>query len=102
MLKKERKRRKNRIKKKVRGTKERPRLSVFRSTKYIYGQLIDDEKGKTLVQVKGGDSEVVGKELAEKASKKKIKSAVFDRSGYRYHGRVKQFCEAVRKGGLKI
>jgi large subunit ribosomal protein L18 len=109
------KRRKLRVRKKVFGTKSRPRLSVFRSNKYCYVQLIDDKKGETLVGVslkeikeahqkknkKEGAFEV-GKILAEKAKEKKIKKAVFDRAGYKYHGRVKQVAEGAREGGLEV
>lgn len=109
------KRRKLRIRKKVYGTKEMPRLSVFRSNKYCYGQLINDDKGETLVGIslnevkkahekkdkKTGAFEV-GKLLAEKAKEKKIGKVVFDRGGYKYHGRVKQLAEGVKEGGLQI
>jgi large subunit ribosomal protein L18 len=93
------------------GTAERPRLSVFRSGKHIYAQLIDDEKGLTLVSasdlaVKSGTKSeraaVIGKELAEKAQKAKIKRAVFDRRGYAYHGRVRMAAEGARAGGLEF
>jgi large subunit ribosomal protein L18 len=108
-------RRKLRVRKKISGTKERPRLSVFRSNKYCYAQLIDDENQKTLVGVslnaikdshqgkdkKSGAYEV-GKLLAQKAKEKKISRAVFDRSGYKYHGRVRQVAEGAREGGLKL
>jgi len=107
--------RKLRVRKKVFGTSDRPRLSVFRSNKYSYGQLINDTEGKTLVSVSLNDvknfhkSEVkneasfkLGKKLAEEALKKKIKIVVFDRNGYKYHGRVKQVAEGAREGGLKL
>ena len=98
------------------GTKKRPRLSVFRSNRLIYAQLIDDEKGQTLVAVSQKElkpdvvkdrkpqdrAALVGELLARKAVKKNIKQAVFDRRAYRYHGRVKQLAEGARKGGLKI
>ena len=90
-----------------------PRLCVFRSNKHIYGQLIDDEKGKTLLVAK--DLEIkkpskgriilakeVGKLLAQKAVEKKYKKVVFDRGGYRYHGRVKALAEGAREEGLKF
>ena len=101
-----REKRRVRVRVKVKGTKERPRLSVFRSRKRIYAQLIDDEKGETLVAAMGG-SDVnaageVGKILAEKALKLKIKQAVFDRGGYKYHGRVKALAEGAREGGLEF
>ncbi|OGM21252.1 50S ribosomal protein L18 [Candidatus Woesebacteria bacterium RIFCSPHIGHO2_01_FULL_38_9b] len=112
--------RRKRIRDKVEGTKLRPRLSVFRSNKHIYTQIIDDEKGLTLVSandlelVKKGTSnnsekiskavisEKVGELLAEKSLKKKIDKVVFDRSGYKYHGRVKAVAEGARKKGLKF
>ncbi len=102
MLTKDRKTRKTRIRGKLSGTAERPRLSVFRSIKSIYAQVIDDDKAVTLASAKGVKSEAVGAEIAEKAAKKKIKKVVFDRSGYRYHGRVKVLAEAARKGGLEF
>ena len=108
-------RRKLRVRKKVFGTKKRPRLSVYRSNKYCYAQLIDDAKRETIVGVslndikkahaKKGKKEgayEVGKILAEKAKKKKIKKAVFDRAGYKYHGRVKQIADGAREGGLEL
>lgn len=110
-----RKKRKLRIRKKVKGTSERPRLSVFKSNNYCYGQIIDDVKGKTLVGLSQDEVQKahkskpklegafeVGKMLAEKALENKIKSVVFDRAGYKYHGRVKQVAEGARKGGLKL
>jgi len=111
---KKRKQRKNRIRAKIKGTKDCPRLSVFRSNKYIYLQLIDDQTGQTLVaandqelksktkQTKTQNALATGKLLAEKAIKIKIKKAVFDRSGYRYHGRVKAVAEGAREKGLKF
>lgn len=104
-------RRKLGIKKDIRGTAERPRLSVFRSNKHIYAQLINDDLGVTLVSVaspakvkkeitKSDEALSLGKELASKAKEAKITTAVFDRNGYRYHGRVKQLAEGVREGGL--
>jgi len=110
-----RERRKLRVKKKVFGTSDRPRLSVFRSNKYSYGQIIDDSKGKTLVglslkdirnmhksKTKRDASLELGKKIAEKALKKKIKKVIFDRSGYRYHGRVEQIADGAREGGLEL
>ncbi|MEK7559087.1 MAG: 50S ribosomal protein L18 [Patescibacteria group bacterium] len=112
--------RRKRIRAKIKGTNERPRLSVFRSNKYIYAQIIDDEKGKTLVGVsekqikedasskktesskKIDKSKTLGLMLAKLAVSKKIKSVVFDRSGYAYHGRVKAIAEGAREGGLKF
>lgn len=96
------------------GTSDKPRLSVFRSNKYIYGQIVDDEKAKTLVEfsskklaaskgrTKVEESFEVGKEIAKKALEKKVGSVVFDRGGYRYHGRVKALAEGAREGGLKL
>ncbi len=105
---------KKRIRKKISGTAERPRISVFRSNKHIYAQIINDEVGHTLVaastleipqdelkgKTKTEQAELVGKLLAEKALKKSIRTVVFDRSGYRYHGRVKALADGARKGGL--
>jgi len=102
----------NRIRKKVGGTAERPRLSVYRSNKAIYVQLIDDVKGHTLLTTSSQDESVdksltkteqarqVGKMLAEKAKAANINSLVFDRSGYLYHGRVKALADGVREAGL--
>jgi large subunit ribosomal protein L18 len=108
--------RRNRIKRSIRakisGTAERPRLSVFRSNKNIYAQLIDDAAGKTLVAVSSaaieagaGKIEVsttVGKALATKAQEQGISEVVFDRSGYLYHGRIKSLAEGAREAGLKF
>ena len=106
-----RKRRQQGIRKVVFGTTERPRLSVFRSNKHIYAQLIDDSKGITIASandqsVKSGNksdrAKEVGKMLAEMAKKSKVVTIVFDRSGYKYHGRVKSLADAAREGGLKF
>ena len=106
--------RRRRVRSKVVGTSERPRLSVFRSNKYITLQLIDDDKGETLLQIsdlnlnkkkKRTKTEMayeVGEKIAEDAKKKKIKKAVFDKGGYAYRGRVKAASEGARKGGLII
>lgn len=95
-----REQRRARIRKLIRGTKDRPRLVVFKSNRYFYAQLIDDEQGKTIASVnKMSDPMEAGKKLAEKS---KIKTAVFDRAGYKYHGKIKKFAEAVREGGLTI
>jgi large subunit ribosomal protein L18 len=102
MLKNNRLNRKKRVSVKIRGTKIRPRLSVYRSNKFIYAQLIDDDKGVTLFGTYGKDAKEVGSELAKGAVKLKVKSAVFDRGACRYHGRVKDLAEAAREGGLKI
>ncbi len=106
------------IRKRVFGSTERPRFSVYRSLNDIYGQIIDDVTGKTLValstnskEVKGElaaaktkveKSSVVGKLLAKKALEKNISAVVFDRNGYLYHGRVKAFADGAREGGLKF
>jgi large subunit ribosomal protein L18 len=101
-----------RVRKKIKGTSDRPRLSVFRSLKYIYAQLIDDSTGHTLASassltipdIKSGDTIAVAKQvghlLASEAQKKNISSVVFDRGGYLYHGRVKALAEGAREGGL--
>lgn len=105
---------KRRIRKKITGTSMVPRLSVFRSNKQIYAQLIDDTKGITLVSAssykntaaekmnKKDQAAVVGKEIAEKAVKAGVESVVFDRNGYLYHGRVKSLADSAREGGLKF
>lgn len=106
-----RKKRHFRVRKKVSGTEQRPRFSVYRSNKHIYVQLIDDVNGKTLVSAKSQDAvkgankaaaEAVGKLVAEKALEKGIKEVVFDRSGYLYHGRIKALADAARAAGLKF
>ncbi|MDR2085530.1 MAG: 50S ribosomal protein L18 [Bacteroidales bacterium] len=105
---------KKRIRRVINGTAERPRMSVFRSNKEIYVQLIDDTKGNTLVAassrtIEGASSiakieqaKMVGKNIAEKALQAGITNVVFDRNGYLYHGRVKSLAEAAREGGLKF
>lgn len=103
---------KNRIRKTVFGTTERPRLSVFRSNKQIYAQVIDDVNGKTLasasslkIEEKLPKKEMaakVGELIAQHAKEAGIESVVFDRNGYLYHGRVKELADAARKGGLKF
>lgn len=107
-------RRKRRTRAKIFGTAEKPRLSVFRSNRYNYAQLIDDKIRKTLISVsthglsKGGkekrqDSALkLGESIAKKAVEKGIKKAVFDRGKYKYHGRIKAIAEGARKGGLQI
>lgn len=105
--------RKRRVRAKITGTSSRPRLSVFRSSKYIYAQLIDDATGKTFGSIseknlskedmKAKKTEralKVGELIAQKAKENKITSIVFDRNGYLYHGRVKALAEGARKGGL--
>ena len=104
--------RKNRVRSVVFGFLEKPRLSIFRSSEHIYGQLIDDSSGKTLVSAssmgmksKGKKTEIakeVGKLLAKKALEAKFEKIVFDRGGYKYHGRVKAVAEGAREGGLKF
>lgn len=99
-----------RIRKKIFGTAERPRLCVFRSNREIYAQLIDDEKGVTLLQetslkaqmagTKVDVAKLVGQKIAEKAKSNGVESVVFDRGGYLYHGRVKSLAEGAREGGL--
>ncbi|MEK7503174.1 MAG: 50S ribosomal protein L18 [Patescibacteria group bacterium] len=91
-----------RIRSKVVGTADRPRLSVFRSNKYVFLQLIDDSKGKTLASVRSDSAFDAGKTLAEMAKKKNIKEIVFDRGGYVYGGRIKQVADGAREGGLKF
>lgn len=115
MLKKQQKRyqRHQRVRGKISGTAKVPRLGVFRSHQYIYAQLIDDEKGKTIMAAsdqklrKGKRSKAdlakeVGKLIAQKAQERKITKVIFDRGGYKYHGRVKAVAEGAREGGLKF
>ena len=96
--------RKQRVRSKITGTGKRPRLSVFKSNKFIYSQIIDDEKGVTIVAAKGAknSAEKVGEELAKRAVAKKVKKVVFDRNGFVYHGRIKTLADAARKGGLEF
>ena len=111
----ERVRRHKRVRNKISGTAERPRLCVFRSNANIEAQIIDDVKGVTLVSATSLDKElklkngsnieaakVVGAEIAKRAKKAKITAVVFDRGGYLYHGRVKALAEAAREGGLEF
>lgn len=115
----QRRRRHHRVRNKVHGSAERPRLVVFRSLKNIEGQLVDDDAGVTLVGLstvcpelrdftaEGQNKRVetafaAGKRLAEKAREKGVSSVVFDRGGYRYHGRVKAFADGARDGGLEF
>jgi len=100
MIKKSRETRKKRIKVKIRGIGKVPRVSVYRSNKYLYVQIIDDEKAVTLAAAKGMRVKEVAEDLAKKATKKKIKKVVFDRSGYQYHGKVKALAEELRAQGL--
>lgn len=114
-----RKRRHSRVRRQVSGTTERPRLNVFRSLNHIYAQVIDDSKGVTLVSASTVDNNLrtagilkdksrigqaseVGKAIAERALEAGVKEVVFDRGGYRYHGRVKALAEATREAGLKF
>jgi len=110
----QRKKRHKRVRGKISGTPERPRLNVFRSDKHIYAQIIDDVGGHTLCSASsveksfdgtGSNKEAarkVGKLVAERAASKEITTVVFDRGGYLYHGRVKELAEAAREGGLKF
>ena len=104
-----------RVRKKVRGTASRPRLVVFRSSKHVYAQLVDDDRGVTLVgasdrsdglQVEGagkiGKGLALGKLIAAKAKERGIATVVFDRGGYRYHGRIKAVADGARQGGLGV
>ena len=106
-------RRQRRTRAKIQGTKDKPRLSVFRSNRYIFAQLIDDEKRQTLLSVseknlkdpkitKTEKARALGLILSERAKQKKISKAVFDRGSYSYHGRVKAIAEGAREGGLKF
>lgn len=88
------------IRKRLTGIKDRPRLSVFRSSKYVYAQIIDDSVSKTLTSANGKKAYEVGKKLAEKALKLKIKNVIFDRGGFLYHGRVAELAKGARDGGL--
>lgn len=112
-----RQKRHERIRKKVNGAKERPRLSVYRSLNHIYAQIIDDKDGRTIVSASSLDSPVreakqhkgnsktakdVGTLVAKRAQEKGIKSVVFDRGGYLFHGRVKALAEAAREAGLEF
>lgn len=105
-----RKRRKTGIRKRVIGTPERPRLTVFRSLNHIYAQVIDDLDGKTLasastIKGKGGNIAAaveIGKLIAKQAQDAGIKQVSFDRNGFRYHGRVKALADAAREGGLGL
>ena len=109
-----RRRRHRRVRYKVSGTADRPRLNVFRSIHQIYAQLIDDGAGHTLVSASSLDKELkadasrveqarqVGELLGKRAKKSGVKQAVFDRGGYRYHGRVKALAEAAREAGLEF
>ena len=109
-------RRHRRVREKVSGTKEQPRLCVFRSLQHIYAQVVDDAEGRTLVAAstldkeipkeakknKTSQAELVGTLLAKRAIEKKISQVAFDRGGFKYHGRVKALADAARKAGLKF
>lgn len=114
-IKAQRAKRHNRIRLTLKGTDLKPRLSVFRSNKHIYAQIIDDQISKTLVSAsdfglskskedvgKAENAAKVGEDLAQKAKAKKISSVVFDRGGFKFHGRIKALAEGARKGGLKF
>jgi len=94
--------RKLRVRSKIKGTSIRPRLSVFRSNKTLYVQIIDDESGKTIVSEKGKCAKEIGIKIAEKAISKKIKKIVFDKGGYKYHGKIKIIADGAREGGLEL
>lgn len=108
--------RKGRVRKKIFGTSERPRLSVFRSAKHIYAQVINDENGQTLAAASSVEKDfsgakktsnkdaaaVVGKMLGERAKQKSVKQVSFDRNGYMFHGRVKALADAARESGLEF
>ena len=107
---------KQRIRKRIHGTNERPRMTVFRSNKQIYVQLVNDLTGETVVSAssknkevadqknvtKGEQAKLVGKLVAERSLAKGINSVVFDRNGYLYHGRIRMLAESAREGGLKF
>lgn len=105
-------RRKKRIRAKISGTKEKPRLAVYKSLRGIYAQVIDDEAGKTLVSAKSLEmknvsntvdgAKEVGRIIAKKCKEKKIGTVTFDRAGYKYHGKVKALAEGAREGGLEF
>lgn len=90
------------VRAKIRGTADKPRLSVFRSNRFISGQAIDDIKRVTVVAARGTDPKAVGAELAEKLKKAKVTTVYFDRGRYLYHGRVKALAESVRENGITI
>ena len=98
----QRTRRRKRIRAKISGTSERPRLSIFKSNTSMYAQIIDDTKSTTLASAKGADASKVGTEIAKLAIAKKINSVVFDRGGYVYTGKVSSLAEAARKAGLNF
>lgn len=104
-----------RVRKKIQGTTERPRLNIFRSSKHMYAQIVDDTKGVTLAAASTNENELtvgnggnieaarkVGELIAARAKEKGVEKVVFDRSGYLYHGRVKALADAAREGGLEF
>lgn len=108
-------RRRLKVRAKVEGTGTRPRITVYRSSEHIYVQLIDDQKGKTLINLseknlsaskekitKSQKAALLGSLLAQKSKELKITAAVFDRNGYKYHGRIKALADGAKEGGLKI
>jgi len=107
-----RKKRIGRVRAKIKGTSRQPRLCVFRSLQHIYAQIVDDETGKTIAafdsrNIRGGKNDIetarkVGAEIAKIALSKKIKQIIFDRHGYKYHGKVKALAEGAREAGLKF
>ncbi|MBI2670219.1 MAG: 50S ribosomal protein L18 [Candidatus Yanofskybacteria bacterium] len=117
-----REKRHNRVRAKVRGTKETPRVSVFRSSRHVFVQIIDDATGKTLISAsdilkvknsmksgtkikkesKTARADLIGETLAKKAKDMRISKVVFDRGGYKYHGRIRALAEGLRRGGLKF
>ncbi len=105
--------RRHRVRAKVVGTAERPRISVFRSNRGIHAQLVDDVAGRTVAAVSWTETDLrglkpmeqagkAGERLAERAKEAGVEAAVFDRGGYQYHGKVKAFADGVREGGLKV
>ena len=109
-----RRRRHRRVRKKIYGTAQRPRLAVFRSNRFIYAQVIDDQSGRTLASASSQESEMrarsltvetaaeVGRAVAERAKEAGVQGVVFDRGGFRFHGRVKALAEAARQHGLEF
>lgn len=97
-----RERRHNRIRAKVKGTPERPRLCVYKSNKYLEAQIIDDTQGRTIASGKMDDAKKLGTELAQKAKAAGVSKVVFDRGGFRYTGRVAALADAARSGGLEF
>lgn len=95
-------RKRKKIRAKISGTSERPRLSIFKSNKTLYAQLVDDNAGKTIASAKGSDASKVGAEIGKAAAGKGVKAVVFDRGGYIYTGKVKILAEAAREAGLKF